>query len=81
MKIRHSRTALAILTAATLALPAALANAADAAKCAPKTQGMKCAGKCAPKCAAKCAAGKCKPKCAPMGKCAGKCKPKCAPAK
>jgi hypothetical protein len=77
MKIRSSRTALALLTVATLALPPAMANAADAAKCAPKTQAAKCGGKCAPKCAA----GKCKPKCAPVAKCAGKCKPKCAPAK
>lgn len=76
MKSSSSRFLIAALTAATLALPAAAAFAADGgAKCSAKSEMHKCAAKCAGKCAAKCKA-KCKAKCEP--KCAAKCAPKCA---
>ena len=75
MKSSYSRFALAALTAATLALPVAAANAADTnGKCAPKSQMQKCSAKCAGKCGAKQKKGA---KCA--GKCAAKCAAKCAP--
>lgn len=79
MNTRFKMASLAVLTAATLALPAAAQDMKDGAKCAPKTGMSKCCAKCAGKCCAKdmkqskCAAKKSAAKCAP------KCMPKCAP--
>jgi len=71
MKTSFKLASLAVLTAATLALPAAAQDTKDPVKCQPKTDmakcdakcgankkmmGAKCAAKCAPKCGAKCAA-------------------------
>lgn len=77
MTLSRKFTSLAVLTAATLALPVAAAHAQTApAKCQPAATAGKCATK------AKCAAmAKCKAKKGhKMGsKHAAKCAPKCAP--
>lgn len=85
MSTRSSRFILAALTAATMALPLAVAGTSPAfAACAPNSSMSKCAGKCAGKCGGKCA-GKCAGMSRhghhkKMSKCAGKCGPKkCAP--
>ncbi len=76
MKTSFKLASLAVLTAATLALPVAAQDMKDPVKCQPKMgaakcgakAGAKCAGKCSPKMsakAAKCGAKKCAPKCAP----------------
>ena len=48
MNTRFKMASLAVLTAATLALPAAAQEMKDGAKCAPKAMA-KCCAKCAPK--------------------------------
>lgn len=76
MKPTLKLASLAVLTAATLALPAAAAEVAGQTKCAP-SEMAKCGAKCGPKCHAKNHHAKKAAKCG--AKCGAKCAPKCAP--
>ncbi len=85
MSTKYSRFALAALTAATMALPLAVANVGPArAACGPGTAMTKCGAKWQGKCAGQQAHHKSathhRRQHAAMGKCAGKCAAKkCAP--